>query len=74
VVIASRLSRGVVARGFDTTIAITVYNPVVAAENVPCTRDLPVVQTRIGLGTDFQSGETYKIVVNGTVTDEFVAQ
>jgi hypothetical protein len=51
-----------------------VYNPVVAAENVPCTRDLPVVQTRIGLGTDFQSGETYKIVVNGTVTDEFVAQ
>ena len=83
VVITSRLPRGSscsqhygynVARGFDTTIAITVYNLEVAAENVPCTRDLPVVQTRIGLGTDFQSGETYRIVVNGTVMEEFVAQ
>ena len=51
-----------------------MYNLVVAAENVPYTRDLPVVQTRIGLGTDVQSSETYKIVVNGTVTEEFVAQ
>lgn len=83
VVITSRLPRGSscsqhygydVARGFDITIAITVYNLEVAAENVPCTRDLPVVQTRIGLGTDFQSGETYRIVVNGTVMEEFVAQ
>jgi|GEM_PF-2882369 len=83
VVIASRLPQGSscsqhygydIARDFTTTIAITVNNLEVAADNVPCTRDLPIVQTTIALGTDFQSGETYKIVVNGQVTEEFVAQ
>ncbi|MQG75734.1 MAG: hypothetical protein FI703_00215 [SAR202 cluster bacterium] len=83
VVIASRLPRGSscsqhygydVAHGFDTTIAITVYNLEVADENAPCTRDLPVVQTTVALGTDFQSGETYTVIVNGQVTEEFVAQ
>jgi len=83
VVIASRLPQGSscsqhygydIARDFTTTIAITVNNLEVAADNVPCTRDLPIVQTTIALGTDFQSGETHKIVVNGQVTEEFVAQ
>ena len=83
VVIAFRLPKGSscsrhygfdIARDFSTTIRITVNNLEVAADNVPCTRDLPIVKTTIALGTDFQSGETYTIVVNGDVTEEFVAQ
>ena len=83
VVVASRLPLGSscsrhygfdVARRFANTIEITVNNLEVTAENVPCTRDLPVVQTTVPLGSDFQSGETYKVIVNGEVTEEFTAQ
>ncbi len=83
VVIASRLPLGSscsqhygfdVARKFANNIEITVSNLEVAADNVPCTRDLPVVQTTVPLGSDFQLDETYTVTVNGDVTKEFGAQ
>jgi len=81
--VTSRLPRGSscsqhygfdVARRFANTIEITVYNLEVTADNVPCTDDLPAVRTTITLGSDFQPGETYTVIVNNDVTEEFVAQ
>ena len=43
-------------------------------EIVPCTRDLPVVMHEIPLGTEFASGESYKVIVNGEVTNSFVGR
>lgn len=43
-------------------------------EIVPCTRDLPVVMHEIPLGTEFTSGESYKVIVNGEVTNSFVGR
>jgi hypothetical protein len=43
-------------------------------EIVPCTKDLPVVMTEIPLGTAFVSGESYKVIVNGEVTNSFVGR
>ena len=43
-------------------------------EIVPCTRDLPVVTNDILLGTEFASGESYKVIVNGEVTNSFVGR
>ncbi len=62
-----------VTRRFADTIEVTVTHLEVT-EMVPCTRDLPIVATEILLGTDFVSGETYKVIVNGETTEEFVAK
>ena len=43
-------------------------------EIMPCTRDLPVAMTEILLGTEFNSGESYKVIVNGEVTNSFVGR
>ena len=81
--IISRLPRGSscsqhygydVTRRLSNSIEVTVTNLEVTADNVPCTLDLPLVRTTIPLGSDFQSGETYTVIVNNDVTEEFVAQ
>ncbi len=41
---------------------------------MPCTTDLPVVETEIPLGTDFASGETYTVNVNDELSETFIAQ
>jgi hypothetical protein len=46
-------------------IEVTITNLEVADQNVPCTRDLPIDQTRIDLGSDFEDGATYTVSVNG---------
>ena len=56
------------------TIVLTVTHLEVAEDNVPCTRDLPVVETAVSLGSNFQSGEEYTVVINGQVTETFKAQ
>ena len=43
-------------------------------EIVPCTSDLPVAMTGIPLGTEFTSGESYKVIVNGEVTNSFAGR
>ncbi|MFB3120116.1 MAG: hypothetical protein ACE1Y2_06265 [Stenotrophomonas maltophilia] len=43
-------------------------------EIMPCTDDLPVAMTEIPLGTGFASGESYKVIVNGEVTNSFVGR
>ena len=53
----------VVRRGNE--IQVTVSHLEVLEKNQPCTRDLPAVDTRIPLGSDFTSGVEYTVVLNG---------
>tara|TARA_B100000745_G_scaffold96146_1_gene60862 strand:+ start:106 stop:381 length:276 start_codon:yes stop_codon:yes gene_type:complete len=72
--VASRLSMGSscsrfngyeINRRFADRIEATVTHVEVAAENVPCTADLPVSVTDIRLGDDFEGGRNYSVFVNG---------
>jgi hypothetical protein len=81
--VISRLPRGSscsqfngydVSRPFANTIQVRVTHLEVAETNVPCTRDLPVVETEIPLGIDFRSGDEYTVTINDQVTETFVAQ
>ena len=44
------------------------------AETVPCTDDYRTVENNLNLGSDFQTGRTYTVVVNDVVAETFVAQ
>ena len=52
------------------TISVTVTNSV-PAEPVPCTTIYGQHQGEIDLGADLVAGETYTVLVNGTVTSSF---
>jgi hypothetical protein len=41
---------------------------------VVCTQVYRTVETNIALGSEFTSGETYRVVVNDKRWEEFVAQ
>ena len=53
----------VVRRGAE--IQVTITHLEVLEKNQPCTRDLPAVDTRIPLGSDFTPGQEYTVIVNG---------
>lgn len=55
-------------RRFFDRVEVTVTHFEVSVDNVPCTRDLPVVVTEIQLGDNFESGRTYTVSVNGEDT------
>jgi len=40
---------------------------------MPCTADLPIVETEILLGDGFVAGETYTVTVNGDLSETFAA-
>ena len=46
----------------------------VADPSVMCTTDYPVVETTVPLGSDFEPGTEYTVVVNSDTVVEFVAQ
>ncbi|MDA0264716.1 MAG: hypothetical protein O3A93_09890 [Chloroflexi bacterium] len=62
----SRFNGYEINQRFAERIEVTVTHREVAEDNVPCTRDLPVVVTEIPLGGDFEAGRTYTVLVNGT--------
>ena len=70
----SRFNGYDVARPSANTIEVSVTHLEVAEDNVPCTRDLPVVETMVSLGSGFQSGEEYTVTINGQVSETFKAQ
>ena len=82
--VVSRLPRGSscsefngygIARRFAGRIEVTVTHLEVPPGQVaPCTADLPVVSTDIPLGSSLAAGETYTVVVNGEVTNSFIAR
>ena len=63
-----------VSRASGNSIILAVTHLEVAEDNVPCTEDLPVVETMVSLGSGFQSGEEYTVVINGQFTKTFKAQ
>ena len=70
----SRFNGYDIVRPSANLIELTVTHLEVPQDNVPCTRDLPVVETGVSLGSDFVSGEEYKVTINGQVTELFIAQ
>ena len=46
----------------------------VTEENVPCTKDLPVVETIIPLDVDFISGQGYTVAIGDEDFITFIAQ
>ena len=54
-------------------ITITVTNLVPADQSTPCTEQLRTVESNVALGSDFEGGKTYTVLVND-VTETFVAQ
>ena len=53
-------------------VAITYHQ--VADPQVICTADYPIVETVVPLGSDFEPGEEYTVVVNSDTTTSFVAR
>ena len=81
VAIKSGLPSGCVEfKGYDVsregnTVNIEVTNLEPApGQLIPCTAIYGYHDTNINLGSDFTGGETYSVVVNGLVTETFVAQ
>ncbi len=81
--VVSRLPRGSscsafngydIVRQFANTIEVGVTHLEVAENNVPCTRDLPVVETEIPLGANLVSGEEYTVTVNNQFSETFTAR
>ena len=57
----------------DTNIVVQVFNSVPTDPRTMCTQIYGTVETRVALGSDFNSGTTYTVVVNGVV-ESFKAQ
>ncbi len=55
------------------TIRVEMTNWKPADPEIACPATYETVETRIPLGSDFESGKTYAVVVND-VTETFVAQ
>jgi len=49
----------------DDVITVTVLNTLPADENVACTMIYGMYEVNLPLGSDFVSGETYSVIVNG---------
>ena len=64
-----------VSRPSESLIRVNITHlEVVAEENVPCTRDLPVVETIIPLGVDFISRQEYTVAIGDEKSITFLAQ
>ena len=57
-----------------TNIDIEVTQHEVADSFVICTDDFPIVETTIPVGSDFEPGVEYTVVVNDETTEKFTAQ
>ena len=54
-------------------IEVVVTYHQIAARSAICTKDYPMVETNVPLGSDFESGEKYTVRVNKDTTVKFVA-
>ena len=69
----AQFSRIGVARE-GASINVTVWNSVPAADDVACTMIYRTTRNTTELGSDFESGRTYEVRVNGEQTIPFTAQ
>ena len=63
-----------IRRSESNSIDIIVTHHHVAAKNVICTTDYPIVETIVPLGSEFEPGMEYTVSVNGDTTTSFVAR
>ena len=63
-----------VRRSDSNSIDVIVTHHYVAAKNVICTADYPIVETIVPLGSEFEPGMEYTVSVNGDTTTSFVAR
>ena len=63
-----------IKRGDDNTIDVVVTHREVVEGPIPCTADLPVVETLVPLGGDFDPGAEYTVSVNSERVGSFVAR
>ena len=63
-----------VTRPLANTIEVSVTHIEAPKDIVDCTEDLPLVETNVSLGINFESGEEYTVIINGQVTEIFTAQ
>ena len=58
----------------EIVISLTYYQAATQEEPMDCTDDYPIEEITIPLGSNFQSGREYKVVINGEEEASFVAQ
>ena len=63
-----------IRRSESNSIDVIVTHHHVAAKNVICTTDYPIVETIVPLGSEFEPGMEYTVSVNGDTTTSFVAR
>ena len=63
-----------IRRSESNSIDVIVTHHHVAAKNVICTADYPIVETIVPLGSEFEPGMEYTVSVNGDTTTSFVAR
>ena len=63
-----------IRRGETNDIKVVVTHHEVADRMVVCTADFPIVETNVPLGSEFEPGEKYTVLVNADTVTSFVAQ
>ena len=63
-----------IRRSESKRIEVAITHHQVADLQVVCTADYPVVETYVPLGSEFEPGEEYTVVVNSGTTTSFVAR
>ncbi len=63
-----------ITRGEANRIDVVVTHREVVEASVPCTADLPVVETSVPLGNDFEPGVEYTVTANSEKVKSFVAR
>lgn len=69
----ARFEKAEVTGRDGNTVHIRVTNTMPSDPNVACTAIYGTHETNLNIGSDFMSGETYTVDVNGTIA-EFTAQ
>ena len=62
-----------IRRGESDRIDVVITHHEVADPQAACTRDLPVVETAVPLGSDFEPGVEYTVSLNSDTTKTFAA-
>ena len=63
-----------IRRRESNSIEVAITHHQVADPLVMCTADFPIVETDVPVGSDFEPGEEYTVVVNSDTTTSFVAR
>ena len=63
-----------IRRSENNSIDVTITHHEVADPQVICTADYPIVETVVPLGSDFEPGEEYTVIVNSDTTRSFTAR